>query len=110
MDDGMAVIAANAPGAIPIRAGAGDVLFRPGDPCRGFIALRTGAIRVGLTSASGREILLYRVRPGDICLQTFACLVQDRSYAAEGVAESELDALLLPPALLAHWPVPVPAA
>lgn len=99
MDDGMAVIAANAPGAVPIRARAGDVLFRPGDPCRGFIALRTGAIRVGLTSASGREILLYRVRPGDICLQTFACLAQDRSYAAEGVAESELDALLLPPAL-----------
>ncbi|MDP2011562.1 MAG: Crp/Fnr family transcriptional regulator [Phenylobacterium sp.] len=99
MDDGMALTVAGAPGAIPVRARAGDILFRPGDPCRGFIALRAGTIRVGLTSSSGREIRLYRVRPGDICLQTFACLVQDRSYAAEGVAESDLDAVLLPPAL-----------
>jgi CRP/FNR family transcriptional regulator len=87
-----------AAGAQPLRARAGEVLFRPGDPCRGFIALRSGEIKVSLASPAGREIVLYRVLPGEICLQTFACLIEGKLYAAEGVAEEAIDALLIPPA------------
>ncbi|MEZ5958210.1 MAG: Crp/Fnr family transcriptional regulator [Hyphomonadaceae bacterium] len=88
---------AAAAGATPVRAGPGDVLFRPDDPCQGFITLRRGTIRVALSSAGGREIVLYRVRPGEICLQTFSCLLENKHYAAEGVAEDEVEALLVPP-------------
>lgn len=95
--EAMATIAAGAAGAVAVKAPAGQVLFRPEDPCGGFFALRRGVIRVGLTSASGRELLLYRVRPGQICLQTFACLIEGRLYAAEGVVEQDVDAVLLPP-------------
>lgn len=86
-----------AAGGIPVRAPAGTVLFRPDDACKGFIAVRSGCIRVGLSSASGRELVLYRVRPGEICLQTFSCLSEGRAYAAEGVAEEALEAFLLAP-------------
>ncbi|HRD47145.1 MAG TPA: Crp/Fnr family transcriptional regulator [Caulobacter sp.] len=96
--EAMAAIAGGAPGAAPLRATTGQVLFRPGDPCHGFVALKRGAIRVGLTSVAGRELLLYRVRPGQICLQTFACLVEGRLYAAEGVVETDVEGVLLPPA------------
>ncbi len=96
--DVLAEIAESAPGVRALRASAGDILFRADDPCPGFIALRSGAIKVGLTSPSGREIVLYRVHPGEICLQTFSCLVQNKSYAAEGAAEDAVDALLIPPA------------
>lgn len=92
------VKAAAGSGAISVYARTGAVLFRPNDPCRGFIALTRGAIKVTLTSASGREIVLYRVRPGEICLQTFSCIAQGKVYAAEGVAEEEVEALLIPPA------------
>lgn len=95
-EQNLAEIAAAA-GAQPVHASPGDVLFRPDDPCQGFITLRRGAIKVALTSAGGREIVLYRVRPGEICLQTFSCLLQNKHYAAEGVAEEEVEALLLPP-------------
>lgn len=84
-------------GAIAVKASAGDVLFRPGDPCRGFLAVLSGAVKVGLTAANGREIVLYRVRPGEICLQTFSCLVAGAAYAAEGVADEPLEAILIPP-------------
>jgi len=50
-----------------------------------------------MTSANGREVVLYRVTPGDVCLQTFSCLVERRDYTAEGVAESELVADIVPP-------------
>jgi CRP/FNR family transcriptional regulator len=73
------------------------VLFRAGDPCRGFVVLREGSIRVTLGASNGKEVVLYRVRPGDVCLQTFSCLVENRDYTAEGVAESELVAEIVPP-------------
>lgn len=73
------------------------VLFRAGDPCKGFVVLRQGSIRVTLTAANGKEVVLYRVTPGDVCLQTFSCLVENRDYTAEGVAESELVAEIVPP-------------
>ena len=93
----MADLAQVGVGGMAIRAKAGDVLFRPGDDCHGFIALRSGVIRVGLTSAAGRELVLYRVRPGDICLQNLRCLTEHQAYAAEGVAETDIEAVLLAP-------------
>ncbi len=95
--DLLADLAAQAPGLKVLCAAPGEVLFRPNDACRGFIALRAGAIRVTLGSASGREIVLYRVRPGEICLQTFSCLLRDLPYGAEGVAEEAVEALIIPP-------------
>lgn len=74
----------------------GSVLFRPSDECPGFVAVKQGTIKVTLTAASGREIVLYRVAPGDVCLQTFACLAQGRRYSAHGVAETAVEAELIP--------------
>jgi CRP/FNR family transcriptional regulator len=81
-----------------LRCPAGTVLFRPADPCRGFIIVRSGRIRVSLTAANGREIVLYRVREGEVCLQTFSCLIENRRYSAQGLAETELDAEIVAPA------------
>lgn len=77
---------------------AGTVLFHAGDPCRAFVDLEQGCIRVSLTSAGGRDLILYRVRPGQVCLQTFSCLVQGHAYGAEGIAETDIEARLIPAA------------
>lgn len=81
---------------LPLRAPAGQVLFRPGQECPGYIRLRRGTVKVTLTAPSGREVVLYRVGPGDVCLQTFACLTEGKSYSAEGVAESEVEGEIVP--------------
>lgn len=81
----------------PLQCEAGDVLFRPDEDCKGFVVLEKGTIRVSLTAANGREIVLYRVHPGEICLQTFNCLVEGRVYSAEGVAETALEGAVVPP-------------
>lgn len=74
----------------------GAVLFRPGDECAGFVVVKSGCIRVSLLSAGGREIVLYRVRPGEICMQTFGCLVEGRRYHAEGIVEADVVGELIP--------------
>ncbi len=76
----------------------GGVLFRPGQDCGGFVVVHSGTVRVSLTGENGREIVLYRVRPGDICLQTFGCLVRGTSYGAEGIAETDLLIEMISPA------------
>jgi CRP/FNR family transcriptional regulator, anaerobic regulatory protein len=82
----------------PLHAAAGTVLFRPGDECPGFIRVHRGQIRVDVTHRMGRQILLYRIGPGELCLQTLACLTNGTAYTAEGVVEQELDADLVPAA------------
>lgn len=75
---------------------AGTVLFRPDAECTGFVVVHGGSVKVSLTAENGREIVLYRVRPGGICLQTFGCLVNGTRYSAEGVAETDLELEVIP--------------
>jgi len=83
----------------PLNCPVGTVLFRAGQDCPGFVRLHRGTIRVTLTAANGREVVLYRVAPGDVCLQTFACMTDGRSYSAEGVAETDVVGEVMPHAL-----------
>ncbi len=74
----------------------GAVVFRAGDPCHSYIFVVSGAVRVQEVSESGREIVLYRVGAGETCVLTTACLMAREDYAAEGVTESALRAVLVP--------------
>lgn len=74
----------------------GQIVFQAGQSCPGFVLLQEGTIKVTLTGLSGRELVLYRVRPGEVCLQTLSCLINDQPYGAEGVAQSDLKGHLVP--------------
>lgn len=76
-------------------ASKGNVIFEPGQPCPGFVVLKEGSIKVTLIGPSGREVVLYRVRPGEVCLQTLSCLINDEPYGAEGVAETDVTGELI---------------
>jgi CRP/FNR family transcriptional regulator, anaerobic regulatory protein len=92
-----------------LRVPAGAVIFDANQPCRGFPLLLEGAVRVSMSAPSGREILLYRVEPGQGCILSGGCLLGHSDYAARGVAEGDVALANLPPALfnellLAHEP------
>ncbi len=78
------------------RLPAGATLFRPGDLCENYLVVLQGAARITLTSESGREILLYRVEPGQSCVLTTAALMSESEYEAEGVTETPVEALVIP--------------
>lgn len=63
---------------------------------RRLLILIAGCIRVQKTGLSGREIILYRVGPGETCIVTTACLMCGIDYDAEGVAETDIYARALP--------------
>lgn len=85
--------------ACPVRQmAAGSVLFEPNMPCEGFPLVLEGSVRVTAGSASGREIVLYRVSPGEGCILSGSCLLGQNDYAARGVAETDVTLLRIVPA------------
>lgn len=79
-----------------IERSAGSVLFDDGSPCAGLFVLERGAVRVSLTSAGGRSLVLYRVHPGETCVLTLSCLLGHDRYPARGEAESDVRGVFLP--------------
>ena len=71
-------------------------VFHAGDLCQAFLILLDGEVRVQLTSASGREVTLYRIGQGGSCILTTSCLLSNEHYPAEAIAESDVEALAIP--------------
>ena len=78
---------------------SGATIFDERQPCQGFPFILSGAIRVAKVSASGRELPLYRVTPGETCIITSSCLLGNVPYNARGTAESETVLVVLPQGL-----------
>ena len=81
---------------------AGHDVFRLGDFCGSYLVVVEGTVRVQSLSASGREVVLYRVTDGQSCVITTACLISGDAYPAEGVTESETTALVVPQGVFAE--------
>lgn len=82
------------PAALP----AGTRVFGEGTACQAYLILLSGEVRVRKVAESGREIVLYRVGAGETCIITTACLMSGVDYDAEGIAETDVTARVLPAA------------
>ncbi|SDH73811.1 Crp/Fnr family transcriptional regulator [Roseospirillum parvum] len=78
-----------------VRLPAGSRLFGMGSPCQGYLMVLAGSVRVQKVGESGREIVLYRVEAGQTCVLTTACLLTGADYDAEGIAETEIEGVML---------------
>lgn len=74
----------------------GAVVMRPGDACRHVFLLSEGIIRVYLSGENGREVVLYRVHPGELCVLTLTSLLRNTHYPAEAATESAVRGVGIP--------------
>lgn len=81
---------------VPMEVPAGTVLFQPGDAVKGYVVALSGRVGVHLVGATGRELLLYEVRPGSSCVQSTLGLLGGEDYTAEAVAEEPTRFVLIP--------------
>ncbi|NVK33158.1 MAG: Crp/Fnr family transcriptional regulator [Rhodobacteraceae bacterium] len=75
---------------------AKTTIFSPGAPCEGWVIVERGSVKVTMTSESGRDILLYRVRDGESCVMTTSSLFSNEPYAVSGTTEVATTALMMP--------------
>jgi CRP/FNR family transcriptional regulator len=83
--------------AIYRKVPAGTVMFSERSPCGGFPLILSGSVRVLQRYPNGRELQLYRVKPGESCLLSGSCLLGHTEYDASGIAETDVEMLVLPP-------------
>lgn len=88
--------------AVAMTAPPGTLLFDSGLACQALPLVLSGSIRVFKRAENGREISLYRVRRGELCIVTVSCLLGGDAYPATGIAETEVTAVALPRPLFLH--------
>lgn len=82
---------------------AGTVLFDEHAPCQGFPLVLDGEVKVSRSSGEGRNLELYRVVAGELCLVSSACLFRSMPLSARGVTTRATRLLLIPPELFRRW-------
>jgi len=75
---------------------AGAEIVRSGDPCQSFVLLSRGVLRVYEADERGHEIVLYRVRAGDMCVLTLSTLMTSANYSAGAKAEEDVEVVMIP--------------
>lgn len=63
--------------------------------CIGVLFVKTGSLRVYIMSEEGREVTLYRVGPGDVCIMTASCVLSEITFDSYVDCEEQATVLLL---------------
>ena len=74
----------------------GASIFDMGKPVQPFLLLISGAMRVQSVSDMGSEVLLCRVNAVKGCILVPTCSFVETGHAAEGIAETDIEAVLIP--------------
>ena len=60
-----------------------------GDECSGVILVRSGSLRLYMMSEEGKDITLYRLREGDLCMLSASCVLDAITFDVFIDAEEE---------------------
>lgn len=72
--------------------------FRPGESEPEFMLLARGTVRVYERAENGREIVLYRVHTGEMCVLSVAILLYHAIFTVTVVSEEEVQVVSIPQA------------
>jgi CRP/FNR family transcriptional regulator len=59
---------------------AGQHILNAENDCLGVLIVKSGELRVYLMSEDGREITLYRMFPGDVCILSANCILKNITF------------------------------
>ena len=66
-----------------------------GEECTGVILVKQGSLRVYMLSDNGKDISLYRLFSGDICILSASCALHTITFDVHVDAEEECDCLIV---------------
>ena len=78
-----------------LEVGPKTILFSGSAPCNNFMLILKGTIRIYQTASDGREMTLYRVEAGNLCILSLNSLLQNHAFNAIAETESDVSALVL---------------
>ncbi len=82
---------------------AGDTLIEEAQYIRSFPILISGLIRVTRMEENGNELLLYYLKPGEVCTVSLSCCMERTTSRVRVIAEEKTTVVVLPVELLDKW-------
>ena len=82
---------------------AGEELIREDQFIRSFPIVISGVIKVCRTDEAGNELLLYYLRPGEVCTVSLTCCMDRTRSRVKAITEEATTAILVPVELLDNW-------
>lgn len=89
-------------GVLPVSYEKGRNIHGSSGECTGAIFVKSGVLRAYMLSEEGREITLYRLYPGDICMLSASCVLQAITFDVFVDAEENSECLLINPGTFAE--------
>lgn len=80
-----------------------------GSECTGVILIRRGCLRLYILSEEGKEITLYRLFPGDICMLSASCVLDSITFDVLVDAEEDSECCVVGGCAFAEISARVPA-
>lgn len=66
-----------------------------GNECSGVIFIKSGCLRVYILSEEGKEITLYRLHDGDVCMLSASCVLQTITFDVHVDAEENSECYVI---------------
>lgn len=83
---------------LPLRAiPKGTVIHNGSMSCTGIILVKSGQLRTYMLSDEGREITLYRLFEGDMCLLSAPCMIRSIQFDVTVETEKDTEVWIIPP-------------
>ena len=73
---------------------AGENIHSGGE-CSGVIFVRSGCLRVYILSENGKDITLYRLFPGDMCMLSASCVLESITFDVTIDAEEDSECIII---------------
>ena len=78
-----------------VKYSKGTAVHSGENDCVGFLLVRSGMLRVYLLSEEGKEITLYRLARGDVCILSASCVLSAITFEVQIDAEEDTEVLLI---------------
>ena len=79
----------------------GAFIHSSDNECLGMMFVLSGEIRTYLLSEEGREVTLFRLYPGELCVLSASCVISQITFDTQMTAGPDTDVLIIPANVIA---------
>lgn len=78
------------------RVKQGEIVLSRDTECNGLVAVMNGQLRAFFEMEDGKEMTLYRLLPGDVCILSASCVIKNITFEVTLEAEKDSELCLIP--------------
>ncbi len=83
--------------------GKGTIINNGNNECLGMLFVLSGEIRTYLLSEEGREVTLFRLYSGDLCVLSASCIISQITFETQMIAQQDTKVLIIPVDVIAAF-------